>query len=144
MKNADAYYLYDEAVILENLQILRKTFPDFRFFYSAKTNPNRHILETLLANGCGIDAASVGEVRLAESFGVAKENISYSAPGKTDDDIRSSLPHCRLIADSVGELSRIDRIAGELGGGFEIGIRINPAFGMDTEAVLSTVKDNGM
>ena len=134
MKNADAYYLYDEAVILENLQILRKTFPDFRFFYSAKTNPNRHILETLLANGCGIDAASAGEVRLAESFGVAKENISYSAPGKTDDDIRLSLPHCRLIADSVGELSRIDRIAGEIGGGFEIGIRINPAFGMNTEA----------
>ncbi len=132
MKNADAYYLYDEAVILENLQTLKQTFPGFRFFYSVKTNPNRYVLQTLAANGCGLDAASAGEVRLAESLGIAKQNISYSAPGKTDEDIRSSLPRCRVIADSIGELSRLDKIAGELGGGFEIGIRINPAFGMDT------------
>ena len=134
MKNADAYYLYDEAVILDNLRTLKQTFPGFRFFYSAKTNPNRHVLQTLLANGCGIDAASAGEVRLAEGLSVAKDDISYSAPGKTDEDLRYALPRCRVIADSVGELSRLDKIAGELGGGFEIGIRINPAFGMDAVA----------
>lgn len=134
MKNADAYYLYDEAVILENLQTLKQTFPGFSFFYSAKTNPNSHVLKTLLANGCGIDAASAGEVRLAEGLGVAPEKISYSAPGKTDADIRYALPKSRLIADSIGELSRIDTIAGELGGEFEIGVRINPAFGMDGAA----------
>lgn len=132
MQNADAYYLYDEAVILENLRVLTQTFPNFRFFYSAKTNPNPHILKTLIKNDCGIDAASSGEVRLAVKHGLTPDKISYSAPGKTDEDIRYSLPRSRVVADSLGELSRIDRIAGELGEKFEIGIRINPPFGMDS------------
>ncbi len=127
----DAYYLYDEAVILENLAVVRQTFPDFKIFYSEKTNPNKHVLQTIINAGCGIDAASAGEVRFAESLGVPASKISYSAPGKTDDDIRYALPKCRIIADSIGELSRIDKIAGELGQSFEIGIRINPQFSMN-------------
>lgn len=132
MKIADAYYLYDEAVIRENLRVLQDTFAQFQFFYSAKTNPNTHIIQTLLAAGCGIDAASAGEVRLAERLGATADKISYSAPGKTDDDIRYALFRSHLIADSVNELSRIDKIAEEMGKTAEIGIRINPAFGMDT------------
>jgi len=134
MNTADAYYLYDEAVILENLRVLTQTFPNFSFFYSAKTNPNPHIVNTLIRNDCGIDAASSGEVRLAVKHGLSPEKISYSAPGKTDEDIRYSLPRSRVVADSLGELAKIDRIAGELGEKFEIGIRINPPFGMDSAA----------
>ena len=88
METADVYYLYDEAVILENLRTLIQTFPSFCFFYSAKTNPNPHILQTLIKNDCGIDAASAGEVRLAVKHGLPPEKISYSAPGKTDEDLR--------------------------------------------------------
>ena len=132
MKTADAYYLYDEAVILENLRILTQTYPNFRFFYSAKTNPNPHVLKTLIKNDCGIDAASAGEVRLAVKHGLTPDKITYSAPGKTDEDIRYALPRSRLIADSIAELVRIDKIAGELEGTFEIGIRINPPFSMDS------------
>ena len=62
MQNADAYYLYDEAVILENLRVLAQTFPNFSFFYSAKTNPNPHILKTLIRNDCGIDGECACEV----------------------------------------------------------------------------------
>ena len=138
MQNADAYYLYDEAVILENLRVLAQTFPNFSFFYSAKTNPNPHILNTLIKNDCGIDAASAGEVRLAVKHGLSPEKISYSAPGKTDEDISYALPRSRIIADSIGELLRIDKIAGELGGKFEIGIRINPPFGMDSPFGVSS------
>ena len=57
------------------------------------------------------------------------DEIYYSAPGKTEDDIRSTLGNCEIIADSLGEIERISRIAGE--NMVDIGIRINPDFSMD-------------
>ena len=57
------------------------------------------------------------------------DEIYYSAPGKTEDDIRSTLGNCEIIADSLGEIERISRIAGK--NMVDIGIRINPDFSMD-------------
>ncbi|MDO5845674.1 MAG: alanine racemase, partial [Methanocorpusculum sp.] len=127
---ADSYYLYDETILLEQLSILQKAFPQCRLFYSAKTNPNKHILKTLTGHGCGIDAASAHEVLLAAGLHLSAGDISYSAPGKTKEDIEETLGRCRIVADSLSELKRIDAAAKERGIIADISLRINPDFGM--------------
>lgn len=136
-KYASPYYLYDEKIILEQLSILKNAFPNCKLFYSAKTNPNKNILETLAKNGCGIDAASSREVSYAVELGLTKRNISYSSPGKTREDIKYALENCTIIADSFSELKLIDEVAKEKQVTAEIGLRINPEFSIFGTALPS-------
>ena len=57
----DSFYLYEEAVILRNINRLKADFPGVSFLYSAKCNPYPKVLECVLAQGFGIDAASAAE-----------------------------------------------------------------------------------
>ena len=123
----DSFYLYDENVIKENVRSLKKAFPEVEFLYSIKCNPERHVLDSIFAEGFGADAASLGEVIKAKDAGLPKEKIYYSAPGKTVKDIREAIGHSVIIADSLYEMENIDRISAERNTVTDIGVRINPA-----------------
>lgn len=127
------FYLYDQAAILAQTDRLKRDLPGFEFLYSVKTNPFLPVVRTVVGNGFGLDAASLGEVEVGVRLGLGREQILYSAPGKTERDIRGAIHRSILVADSLGELERIDRIAGEEGITAEVGIRINPNFTMDSD-----------
>ena len=113
------------------------------------------MVRCIFSNGFGADAASLGEVRIALEHGLGREDIYYSAPGKTDRDIRESIRSATLIADSLSEVERVNGIAGELGLTASIGVRLNPdfsfgggsgqpsKFGIDTEQALSEYQCDG-
>lgn len=128
-----SFYLYDEREILKNIRALKESFSGVRFLYSLKSNPHRAVLKCVAEQGFGIDAASAGEVRSSAECGLGKEDIYYSAPGKTEDDICCSLGKSVVIADSVSEVERIEKIAEKLGVTAEIGLRINPGFTFEGE-----------
>lgn len=142
----ESFYLYDEAVIRGQIAKLKGSFPGIEFLYSVKCNPNANVLRTVFKEGFGADAASAGEVRLAAGAGLGRDMIFYSAPGKTEKDIRDALPNSVIIADSLSELERISAAAGDAT--VEAGIRVNPdftfagpgggpsKFGVDEEEVL--------
>lgn len=137
-QKADSFYLYDEAAIKGQIAKLKDNFAGIDFLYSVKCNPNRNVLNTIFGSGLGADAASLGEVKLAAQAGLGKEQIYYSAPGKSRQDIRESLPYATLIADSISEIGRISEELGESSA--EIGLRINPDFGFDGSDSGSTSK----
>jgi len=124
----DSFYLYDQRVIQESIARLQGYFPQVDFLYSMKCNPHAEVLKTVFDGGLWADAASLGEVLMAESHGLAKEQIYYSAPGKLHQDIETALDKAVIIADSIDELYRIDEIARERGEIVCVGIRINPDF----------------
>lgn len=109
------------------------------------------MVRCIFSNGFGADAASLGEVRIALEHGLGREDIYYSAPGKTDRDIRESIRSATLIADSLSEVERVNGVAGELGLTASIGVRLNPdfsfgggsgqpsKFGIDTEQALAAI-----
>lgn len=123
-------YVYDKDRIIEQCLDLKKTFPSFEFLYSFKTNPFSGIIETIHSQGFGCDAASAAEVHMAINTGISPEMICYSTPGKTERDIESTLGKCILIADSIGELWRIETLAAAKDQTVNIGLRINPSFSM--------------
>lgn len=124
----DSFYLYDESSILRQLNTLKSNFPETEFLYSIKCNPNSKILNCIFAQGFSADAASLGEVELAYRHGVTKNHIYYSAPGKTENDIKQSLEKATIIADCLSEIERIQNIAEKDNKTVQIGIRINPRF----------------
>ena len=123
-----SFYLYDERSIFRHIDLLKETFPQARFLYSIKCNSNPHVLQSVFSLGLGADAASLGEVLAAGKAGLSPDQIYYSAPGKTSEDIRRSMSEATLIADSTGELLRIQAAAEEAGKVVHAGVRINPDF----------------
>ena len=126
------FYLYEEESIADQLSLLRRTFPDFRVLYSIKTNPHPAVCAFLAETGTGADAASSYEVRKALGAGFPADEIYYSAPGKTADQLGDAFGKCLITADSYSELSRLDQLAGErrggTGGKIPVGLRVNPDF----------------
>lgn len=125
----DCFYLYDEAGIRSRARALTRSFPSAKILYSLKANPFLPVARVMKEEGFGADAASAAEVRLAVSLGMMKEEIQYSAPGKRAKDIRETLELATLVADSAGEIARIEEAAKEKGIHVSIGLRIYPSFG---------------
>ena len=126
-----SFYLYNEQQIIENITMLKEHFPSVEFLYSMKCNSYTQVVSSIFSQGFGADAASLGEAETALGFGLQKDQIFYSAPGKSKSDIQKAFGRVNLIADSITEIERIEMIAEKEGLATKIGIRINPAFTFD-------------
>lgn len=146
----DSFYVYDETKIVTQINALKEAFPSAIFLYSVKCNPNKHVLKAIFSQGFGADAASVNEVLMAVEAGLKKDEIYFSAPGKTQADIEKTIDRAVIIADSLSEIGRIEAVATKKGISVNIGVRINPnfqfrrddagcpsKFGIDEEQVVS-------
>ncbi len=137
-------YVYRASVIRRQALRLQKAFPDFVLLYSMKCNPLPEICSLLAEMGTGFDCCSGREVLAASETGLAYERIFYSAPGKTRQEIESSLGKSLVFADSWTELELINSICRERGIVLEAGLRVSPAIslGQGTKpAILKAVPD---
>lgn len=133
----ESFYLYDGRTVLDSIAALGSSLEGVRFLYSAKANPHPSVLRCIFDEGFGLDAASMGEVSMGVKLGLAPEDIYYSAPGKSMNDLDAALEKCVIIADSAAELERIQYLAARHGVKAEAGVRINPNFTFDGEGGAS-------
>ena len=131
LKTVAPCYLYEEKEIRNACGELKAKLAGFDFLYSVKANPFEPIVRCVADEGFGADAASPGEVMESLKCDIDPENIYYSAPGKTKDDILLTAGKCVLIADSLNEICMIQQIAVDKGESISIGIRVHPGFTMD-------------
>lgn len=127
-KHPAPFYIYDGKIISEQASVLRKTFPGFGLLFSVKANPFPPVLKKMASLGIGADAASAKEVGLALEAGIPAENIYYSCPAPTREDIAQVIGKCHIIADSFHELSLLEEAASECGRNLSVGLRIHPDF----------------
>ena len=129
----------DRAVVFHDLGAMRARLDEIREAFpknalhtvSVKANPLPGILLPLAAVGAGAEAASTGELALAERAGFAPERIVYDSPAKTRDEIRTVLERgIHLNADSLEELERIGGVLRAKPPKGPVGIRINPQIGL--------------
>lgn len=80
-----------------------------RIHYAVKANPHPAVIEALLREGSGFDAASRGEIELCLSLGARPERISFGNTIKRPSDIAFAYQSgVRLFAaDSAEELEKI-------------------------------------
>ena len=111
-------------VLVSRLHYLKEVFPaGVQHSIAIKTNPHPKVLEFLVHQGFGLEAASIEEVRMALKAGCAPGDIVFDSPVKTRHEIReiSSLSDMLVNVNSIEEL---DRFKPDFKG--IIGIRINP------------------
>ena len=128
-KNAPCY-VYQKDVIDKSCKILKEKFENVEFLYSIKANPFMPVIKTIRENKIGSDAASSNEVLLSIEAGMEKNQIYYSAPGKTMEDLKKVWDKCIFIADSFHELDLLDKLAKDHGEILEVGLRVNPNYSM--------------
>ncbi len=126
----NAFYAYDSALIKSRISDLRKYLPDeIKLHYALKANPMPDLISYVRHLVDGFDVASVGELKLAISCGQNPSEISFAGPGKSDNELRTSIESGAIInAESAGELERIIKISKKLSRKVKVAIRVNPDF----------------
>jgi len=134
------YQLYDEKMILENLENFLKNmsenFNNFRQYFAVKALPNPHILKLLYKNGCFLDCSSLSELKLVESLGIKGEEIMFTSNYTSKEDLEYATKlECIINLDDISILKNlIDIKIPEI-----ICFRLNPGFGKTNSETKSNV-----
>ena len=97
---------YDLNVLGRRLDSLVAAFPASTIHTVAvKANPLRKILTHIASNGIGAEVASLPEIELARTAGIAPDRIVFDSPAKTLEELKHALSLGIYInADSLDEV----------------------------------------
>ena len=87
------FYVYDEAGIRANAQLLKAAFswnPGFREYFAVKATPNPFLLKILHEEGCGCDCATYTELLLSEAVGITGHDVVFSSNVTPELDMRKA------------------------------------------------------
>lgn len=122
------FYLYHGETIVDRVRRVREALGT-EVSYSVKANPSLGVCQLIAREKeAGAEVASSGELAVARAAGFEPEDIVFAGPGKTDDELRRVVGE-GIFADNVeslGEIDRLAKIAGEMGRKIGVGLRINP------------------
>ncbi|MFZ6691558.1 pyridoxal-dependent decarboxylase, exosortase A system-associated [Undibacterium sp. SXout20W] len=130
-------YVYDKTLLTARMQLLKSLVPvDLRINYSLKANPMPALVGHMAAQVDGFDVASSAEMQTALATVIQPEYISFSGPGKSDAELLQAIAAGVMVhVESLNELRRLDRIAGEHGYPTEVMLRINPDFDLKSSGL---------
>jgi diaminopimelate decarboxylase len=123
-------FIYDQGILQARLSALRSALPSsFQISYSVKANPAQAILRFFIAQGCGLEIASSGELEQALAAGCKPQRIIFAGPGKTAAELEHALRHRikEIHVESPLELARIQSICRERSWRAAVALRVNPA-----------------
>ncbi len=130
-----AYHAYDQSLARR----------DHLVCYAVKANSNLAILNIFARLGSGFDIVSGGELARVLKAGGDPRKIVFSGVGKTVAEIRAALEAGILCfnIESASELTRLNRIAGEMGKIAPVSLRVNPDVDAQTHPYIATgLKEN--
>lgn len=136
------FYCYSEQTLCHHFQVFNQAFAaaSHLICYSVKANSNLAVLDVLLRQGAGFDIVSGGELARVQRIGCPPKRIVFSGVGKTAEEIRAALAYGILMfnVESIGELRRINELAGRMGCKAAVALRINPDVDPKTHPHIST------
>jgi diaminopimelate decarboxylase len=78
-------YLYDAGIILDQINLLKQSFPDFSFLYSIKSNPTLAIASLVRQAGLGVEIVSLGELGIIQRAGFDINEVAVTDPANIED-----------------------------------------------------------
>ncbi|MDX2093247.1 MAG: diaminopimelate decarboxylase [Kofleriaceae bacterium] len=111
-----------------------------RVCYAVKANSTLGILKVLIDQGAGADIVSYGELFRWLKAGGAANKVVFSGVGKTESEIEMSIKAGidTFNAESVEELTTLDRLAKAAGTKLRVALRVNPDVDPGTHPYIST------
>ncbi|MHB1093512.1 diaminopimelate decarboxylase [Thiobacillus sp.] len=140
-------YVYSRQALESAYQDYARAFADTPHLicYAVKANSSLAILNLFARLGAGFDIVSGGELARVLAAGGDPGKVVFSGVGKTADEMRAALDADILCfnVESVSELHRLDRVAGEAGKIAPVSFRVNPDVDPKTHPYISTgLKEN--
>jgi diaminopimelate decarboxylase len=140
-------YVYSRAALESAYQAYAQAFAKTPHLicYAVKANSSLAILNLFARLGAGFDIVSGGELARVLAAGGDPGKIVFSGVGKTADEMRAALKAGILCfnVESVSELHRLNRVAGEEGQVAPVSFRVNPDVDPKTHPYISTgLKEN--
>ncbi|MEJ2031439.1 MAG: alanine racemase, partial [Deltaproteobacteria bacterium] len=150
-------FVYSERQVRETHQRLLDAFsmryPRVQAAWSYKTNYLRAICRLYQRLGSWAEVVSPMEYEMARKLGMPPEQIVFNGPYKPYEALKKAVLEGAMVnADSLDELSDLERIAEETGAPVAAGIRLNMAleggfmswdrfgFNLDSEQAFHAVK----
>ena len=126
-------YIYSKDIIKAKIDTLRKLFsPDFKIYYSIKSNPFKDVISYLYQYTDGFDVSSINELNLALDTGISGNNICYTGPAKSKQELELAINSDVVIsAESKLEIEKILQLGASLNKLPSIIVRVNPKFTQD-------------
>ena len=146
-KHGSPCYIYSRATLERHWNAFNNAFGTHSHLicYAVKANSNLGVLNVLARLGSGFDIVSIGELERVLKAGGDAKKVVFSGVGKREDEIRAALKigiRCFNI-EVMGELERINQVAGELGVKAPVSFRVNPDVDAQTHPYISTgLKEN--
>lgn len=130
-KHETPLFIFDEVTLIENYERFRRAFervyPKSIVCYSIKTNNNLAICSLLREKEAYAAISSELDLYVAKKAGFPSDHIIFDGPYKPKKVLRKVLKEEPLLIniESLTELERLDKIAGEMGIKQSVGLRIN-------------------
>ncbi len=124
-------YVYDFARMERQFDQLQGCLPaNFRLHYALKANANLSICRRFAQLGAAAEVSSLGELITALRVGFAVEDIVFTGPGKSRQELLAALEKGvgLIVVESLSEARRLNELAMQLGVTQRILLRVNPAF----------------
>ena len=121
------FHLYDEAGIRRTARDVADAFSwntGFKEYFAVKACPNPFILKILKEEGCGVDCASMAELRLAEALGFSGDEIMFSSNETPAEEYEYARRLDAII--NLDDITHIDFLAKHGGLPERICLRYNP------------------
>lgn len=122
-------YVFEKEIFKSRADEFRAAFEtrleDTGFFFALKCNNHQQVFRAALENGYGVDVSSGLELEMALEQGAS--DIVFSGPGKTIEEITLAFENSdkvTLLADSFGEIEKIDTVSKLFNKKIKIGIRL--------------------
>ncbi|MFL2581524.1 MAG: hypothetical protein ACJ0QJ_00005 [Flavobacteriales bacterium] len=136
-----ANYFYLKESLNYRLNLLKEFFPsDTLHAIAIKTNNHPEVLKHIASRGFGLEAASIEEVKLAQTAGVPANKIVFDSPVKTKSEIKYCHENLSGALINVNCLEEIKRYPKDFS--CKLGLRINPLIDVDTDKNLNVSKIN--
>ncbi len=125
-------YIYDTRAMREKIAHLATLMPEeVDIYYAMKANPHAAFLRAARKAGVqGIEIASLGEAEKAVAVGFAAEQLIYTGPGKSVEELQWAVEHgIRTVhVESLLEAHRLHAICERMGRRQDVLLRINANF----------------
>ncbi len=125
-------YVYEMSRMRKKINCLKRLMPEgVEVFYAMKANPHSAFLATAFEEQVtGIEIASLGEANKAIQAGFDAQQLIYTGPGKSMEELTWSVTHgVRTIhIESLVEAHRLNQICADLGKKQDVLLRINANF----------------
>lgn len=112
-RHPTAFFVFDDAVLEQNVKELRSLFPHFKHAYSVKANAHEHILQFFLKKKLCFDTASREEIQKLHALSAPAHALFFNHPIKTTENIKdaSRLGVQWFTVDNMEEVEKVIRFA---------------------------------